>query len=61
MSHARERQVEVSRVRLVQQLYAEAMKKIEEDGSMGRNPAKSGASSRSVPVQRDSPRSVMFQ
>ena len=31
----RERQVEVSRVRLVQQLYAEAMKKIEEDGSMG--------------------------
>ena len=46
--------VEVSRVRVVQKLlYAEAVKKVEEDGSMGRDPERSGVSSRSVPVQRD--------
>ena len=51
-----ERQVEVSRVRVVQNLsYAEALKKVEEDGSRGRVPERSGVSSRSVPVQRDRP------
>jgi predicted transcriptional regulator len=55
-----DRQVEVSRVTVVQKLsYAEAMKKVEEDGSMGRDPEKSGVSSRSVPVQRDRPTSEM--
>ena len=31
------------------------MKKVEEDGSRGRDPERSGVSSRSVPVQRDRP------
>ena len=34
--------------------YAEAVKKVEEDGSRGRDSERSGVSSRSVPVQRDS-------
>ena len=33
--------------------YAEAVKKVEEDGSRGRDPERSGVSSRSVPVPRD--------
>ena len=42
------------RVRVVQTLsYAEAVKKGEEDVSRGRDPERSGVSSRSVPVQRD--------
>ena len=46
----RERQVEVSRVRVEQKLsYVEAVKKVEEDGSRGRN----GESSRDIPVQRE--------
>ena len=54
----RERQVEVSRVRVEQKLsYAEAVKKVEEDGSSGRDPERSDVSSRSVPVQRDKPTS----
>ena len=54
----RERQVEVSRIRVVQKLsYAEVSKKVEEDGSRGRDPEKSGVSSVSVPVQRDRPTS----
>ena len=54
----RERQVQVSRVRGVQKLsYAEAVKKVEEDGSSGRYPERSGVSSRSVPVQMDRPTS----
>ena len=57
----RERQVEVSKVRVMQKLsYAEAMKKVEEDGSRGRNPER-GVSSRSVPVQRDRLASDKFQ
>ena len=52
----RERQV--SRVRIVQKFsYAEAVKKVEEHGSRGRDPEKSGVSRRSVPVQRDKPTS----
>jgi hypothetical protein len=51
-----ERQVEVSRVRVVQKLsYAEAVKKVEEDGPRGRDPERSGESSRSVTVHRDPP------
>ena len=50
-----DRQVEFSRVTVVQLSYAEAVKKVEEDGSMGRDPERSGVSSRSVPVQRDRP------
>ena len=43
--------MEVSRVRVAQKLsYAEAVKKVEEDGSRGRDPERSGVSSRSVPV-----------
>jgi hypothetical protein len=50
----RERQIEVSRVRLVQKLsFAEAVKEVEEDGSRGRDPERSGVSSRSVPEQRE--------
>lgn len=50
--------VEVSRVRVVQKLsYAEAVKKVEEDGSRGRDHQRSGVSSRSVPAQRDKPTS----
>ena len=53
-----QRQVEVSRVRVVQKLsYAEAVKKVEEDGSRMRDPERSGVSIRSVPVQRDKPTS----
>ena len=53
-----ERQVEVSRVRVVQKLsYAEAVKIVEEDGSRGRDPKRSGVNSRSVPVQSDKPTS----
>ena len=49
----RERQVEVTRDRIVQKLwYAEAVKKVKEDGSRGSDP-ESGVSSRYVPVQRD--------
>ena len=60
--NVRERQVEVSRVRVVQKLsYAEAVKKVEEDGSRGMDPEKSGVSSRSVPVQRDKPKSDICQ
>ena len=33
------------------------MKKVEDDGSRGRDPERSGVSSRSVPVQRDKPTS----
>ena len=40
--------------------YAEAVKKVEEDGTRGRDPERSGVS-RSVPVQRDRPTSDMFQ
>ena len=48
------KQVEVSRVRVEQRLsYAEAVKKVEEDGLKGR----SGESSRDIPVQRDWPKS----
>ena len=51
-----ERQVEVSRVRVVQKLsYAEAAKKVVDDGLMGR----SGESSRDLPVQRDRPKSEL--
>ena len=54
----RERQVEVSRVRIVQTLlYAETVKKVEEDGSRGRHPERSGMSRRAVPVQGDRPTS----
>ena len=54
----RERQVEVSRVSVEQKLsYAEAVKKVEEDGSRGRDPKRSGVSSRFVPVQKDRPTS----
>ena len=50
----RERQVKVSRVRVVEKLsYAEAVKKVEEDGLRGR----SVESSRDIPVQRDRPKS----
>ena len=50
----RERQVEVSRVRVEQTLsYAEAVKKVEEDGLRGR----CGESSRDIPLQRDRPQS----
>uniref|UniRef100_A0A673WAX1 Uncharacterized protein n=1 Tax=Salmo trutta TaxID=8032 RepID=A0A673WAX1_SALTR len=52
----RERQVEVSRVRVVQKLsYAEAVKKVEADGLRGR----SGESSRDIPVQRDRPQRAL--
>ena len=45
-----ETQVKVSRVRVVQKLsYTEAVKKVEEHGSRGRDPERSGVSSRSVP------------
>ena len=48
----RKRQVEVARV--VQKLsYAEAVKKVEEDGLRGRDPERSGVSSRFILVQRD--------
>ena len=51
-----------SRVRVVQKLsYAEAAKKVEEDGSRGEGCERSGVSSRSVPVQRDRPTSDTFQ
>jgi hypothetical protein len=57
----RERQVVVSRVRVVQKFSCvELVKKVEEDGSRGNDPARSGVSSRSVPVQRDRPTSDMF-
>ena len=39
--------------------YAEAVKKVEEDGSRERDPERSGVNSRSVPVQRDRPTSDM--
>ena len=53
-----ERQVEVSRVRIVQKFsYVEEVKKVEEDGSRGRDPKRSGVSSRFVPVQKDRPTS----
>jgi hypothetical protein len=47
----RERQVEVSRVRVVQKLsYAKAVKKVEEDGS--RDPERNGVSrERGIPSQ----------
>jgi hypothetical protein len=35
--------------------YAEAVKKVNEDGSRGRDPEGSGVSSRCVPVQGDKP------
>ena len=38
-------------------LYAKALKKVEEDGSRGRDPERSGVGSRTVPVQRDRPTS----
>lgn len=41
--------------------YAEAVKKVEEDGSRGRDPERTGVSCRSVLVQRDRPTSDMFQ
>jgi hypothetical protein len=54
----REGQVEVSRVRVVQKLsYAEAVKKVEEDGSRGGILRGIGVSSISIPVQRDRPTS----
>ena len=40
--------------------YAEALKKVEEDGSRGRYPERSGVSSRSVPVQRDRPTTDIY-
>ena len=50
----RKRQDDVSRVRVVQKLtYAEAVKKVEEDGSKWRDPERSGVTSRCVPAQRD--------
>ena len=56
---ARARQVEFSRVRVVQKVsYAEAAKKVEEDGSRVGDPERSGVSSRSVPIQRD--KSICF-
>ena len=55
-SPLQERQVEVSRVRVVQKM-SYALKKGEEDGSSGRDPERSGVSSRSVPVWRDQPTS----
>ena len=57
-----ERQVEVSRVTVVQKLsYAEAVKKVEEGGSRGWDPERSGVSRRVIPVQRDKQTSDMFQ
>jgi hypothetical protein len=54
----RERQVEDTNVRVVQKFsYAEAVKKVEEDESRGRDPERSVMSSRSLPVQRDKPTS----
>jgi hypothetical protein len=48
----KERQVEVDGVRVVQNVsYAEAVKKVEEDGSRVRDPERIPASSRSVPAQ----------
>jgi hypothetical protein len=35
--------------------YAETVKKVEEDGSIGRDPERSRMTGRSVPVQRDKP------
>jgi hypothetical protein len=50
--------IEVSRFRIAQKLlYAEAVKKVEEDGSRGRDPERSDVSSRAVPAQRDRPTS----
>jgi hypothetical protein len=40
--------------------YAEAVKKVKEDGSRGMDPVRCGVSSRSVPVRRDTP-CDMFQ
>ena len=37
--------------------YAEAVKKVEKDGSGGRDPESSGVHSRAVPVQRNKPTS----
>ena len=55
-SPVRERQVEVSRLRVVQKLsYAEAVKKVAEDRA--RDPERSGVSSRSVPEQGNRPTS----
>ena len=44
----------MARVRVVQKVsYAEAVKKVEEDGSRVRDPERIPVSSRSVPAQRD--------
>ena len=52
----RERQVEVTRVRVALRVsYAEAVKKVEEDGSRVRDPERICVSSRSVPTQRNRP------
>jgi hypothetical protein len=54
----RKRQVEVARVRVVQKVsYAEAMKKVEGDGSRVRDPERIPVSSRFVPASRDRPTS----
>ena len=46
----------MARVRVVQKvLYAEAVKKVEEDGSRVRDPERIPVSSRFVPAQRDRP------
>jgi hypothetical protein len=53
-----ERQVEVARVRFVQKvLYAEAVNKVEEDGSRVRDPKMIPVSNRFSPAQRDRPMS----
>jgi hypothetical protein len=55
-----ERQVQVFRVRVVQKLsYAKVVKKVEEDGSRGRDPERSCVSGTSVSVQRDRQTSVI--
>jgi hypothetical protein len=52
----RERQVELARVRVVQNvLYAEAVKKVEEDVSRVRVPERIHVRSGFVPAQRDRP------
>ena len=54
----RERKVEVTRIREVQRVsYAEAVKKVEEDGSRWRDPERICVSRRSVPAQKDRPMS----
>jgi hypothetical protein len=54
----RKRQVEVTRIREVQRVsYAEAVKKVEEDGSRRRDPERIPVSCRFVPAQKDRPMS----